>query len=112
MIFKYTDIFVIIRWFIMDKRKDPYSPGAGRPPFALAGRADDIDEFEAAIARIEDGMDARPLVFYGLRGVGKTVLLRDFQKRAVANGWLTAFVEANPEKSLRARTATTHATTP
>jgi hypothetical protein len=86
----------------MDKRKDPYSPGAGRPPFALAGRADDIDEFETAIARIEDGLDARPLVFYGLRGVGKTVLLRAFQKKAAANGWLTAFVEANPEKSLRA----------
>ncbi|MDR1495920.1 MAG: AAA family ATPase [Clostridiales Family XIII bacterium] len=85
----------------MDKRKDPYSPGAGRQPFALAGRADDIDEFEAAIERIGDGMDARPLVFYGLRGVGKTVLLRDFQKRAAANGWLTAFVEANPERSLR-----------
>jgi hypothetical protein len=68
----------------------------------LAGRADGIAVFEAAIARIEDGMDARPLVFYGLRGVGKTVLLRDFQKRAAASGWLTAFVEANPEKSLRA----------
>jgi hypothetical protein len=86
----------------MDRRKDPYSPGAGRPPFALAGRTDDIEEFETAIERIEDGMDARPLVFYGLRGVGKTVLLRDFQKKAAAHGWLTAFVEANPEKSLRA----------
>jgi hypothetical protein len=83
----------------MDKRHDPYSPGAGRPPFALAGRADDIDEFEAAIARIEDGMDARSLVFYGLRGVGKTVLLRGFQKKAAASGWLTAFVEANPDDS-------------
>jgi hypothetical protein len=89
----------------MDRRKDPYSPGAGRAPFALSGRADDIDEFEAAIWRIENGMDARPLVFYGLRGIGKTVLLRDFQKMASTNGWLTAFVEANPEKSLRAMLA-------
>ncbi|MDR2610914.1 MAG: ATP-binding protein [Clostridiales Family XIII bacterium] len=86
----------------MDRRKDPYSPGAGRPPFALVGRAIDIDEFEAAAWRIENGMDARPLVFYGLRGVGKTVLLRDFQKRVASKGWVTAFVEANPEKSLRA----------
>jgi hypothetical protein len=86
----------------MEKHKDPYSPGAGRPPFALAGREDDIDEFESAMSRIDDGMDARSMVFYGLRGIGKTVLLRDFQKRARRNGWITAFVEASPEKNLRA----------
>jgi len=86
----------------MEKRDDPYSPGAGRIPFALAGRDHDIEDFEAALSRIEMGTDARPLAFYGLRGVGKTVLLREMYNRAKKKEWITAYIEATPEKDLRA----------
>jgi len=85
----------------MDKRENPYSPGAGRTPFALAGRESNIEDFEVALSRIEMGVDTRPLALYGLRGVGKTVLLREMYHRAKAKDWIVAFVEANPEKNLR-----------
>jgi len=86
----------------MEKKNNPYSPGAGRIPFALAGRENSIAEFETAMSRIEMGTDARPMALYGLRGVGKTVLLRDLYNRAKGRGWITAYVESNAEKDLRA----------
>jgi len=86
----------------MDKRHNPYSPGAGRKPFALAGRESNIEDFEVAMSRIELGVDSRPIALYGLRGVGKTVLLRELYHKAKNNGWVVAFVEANPEKDIRA----------
>jgi len=85
----------------MEKRDNPYSPGAGRIPFALAGREKNIEDFEVAVSRIEMGVDARPLALYGLRGIGKTVLLRDLYNRTKRKGWIAAYVEANPEKNIR-----------
>ena len=85
----------------MDKRHNPYSPGAGRTPFALAGRESNIDDFEVALSRIEIGVDSRPIALYGLRGVGKTVLLRELYHRAKKKDWIVAFVEASPDKSVR-----------
>lgn len=86
----------------MEKRDNPYSPGAGRIPFALAGREKNIEDFEVAMARIEMGADARPMALYGLRGVGKTVLLRDLYSRSKRKGWIAAYIESNPDKDLRA----------
>jgi len=85
----------------MEKRDNPYSPGAGRIPFALAGREKNIENFEIAVSRIEMGTDARPMALYGLRGIGKTVLLRDLYNRVKRKGWIAAYVEANPGKSIR-----------
>ena len=85
----------------MEKKDNPYSPGAGRIPFVLAGRENNIEEFEVAMSRIEMGTDARPMALYGLRGVGKTVLLRDLYIRAKRKGWIAAYVEADPGKDLR-----------
>jgi len=86
----------------MEKRDNPYSPGAGRIPFALAGRENNIEDFEVALSRIELGVDSRPIALYGLRGVGKTVLLRDLYTRAKKKKWVAAYIEASPNKSLRA----------
>lgn len=85
----------------MERKDNPYSPGAGRIPFALAGREKNIEDFEVAMSRIEQGTDARPMALYGLRGVGKTVLLRDLYHRAKRNKWVAAYIEANPEKNIR-----------
>jgi len=85
----------------MDKKTNPYSPGAGRKPFALAGRESNIEDFEIAMSRIEIGVDTRPIALYGLRGVGKTVLLREMYHIAKKRGWIAAFVEANPDKNIR-----------
>ena len=85
----------------MDRKNNPYSPGAGRIPFALAGREKNIEDFEIAMSRIINNTDARPLALYGLRGVGKTVLLRDLYNRAKRSGWIAAYIEADKQKDLR-----------
>ena len=79
----------------MDPRRNPYSPGAGLRPTELAGREDDIESFEVLVDRAEAGRPARSVVFTGLRGVGKTVLLQDLAGRAEQRGWITARVEAD-----------------
>ncbi len=79
----------------MDPRRNPYSPGAGLRPTELAGRDDDIEAFEILIDRAEAGRPSRSIVFTGLRGVGKTVLLQDLAGRADQRGWITARVEAD-----------------
>lgn len=52
--------------------------------------------------RIEAGRDAQSLVLYGLRGVGKTVLLARFAHQARERSWLVAQVEAKSGRTIRA----------
>lgn len=79
----------------MDSRTNPYSPGAGVRPFELAGRDAEVELFDILLARAEAHRPAQSLVFYGLRGVGKTVLLNDFHNKARLRRWITAKVEAD-----------------
>lgn len=78
----------------MDPRRNPYNPGAGLRPLALAGRGGDIEAFEILADRAQHGLTSRSIVFSGLRGVGKTVLLGELAGRAIERGWLVAQVEA------------------
>ena len=78
----------------MDPRRNPYSPGAGLRPAALAGRDDDIEAFEILIDRASSGLASRSMVFHGLRGVGKTVLLGELAGRAGTREWLVMRLEA------------------
>jgi hypothetical protein len=86
----------------MDPRKNPYAPGAGYPPPELAGRDDLIDRATIALDRIRDGRSARSFILYGLRGVGKTVLLNKIRLDAEARGFVTLPIEAPEERSLPA----------
>ena len=52
--------------------------------------------------RAEAGRSAQSFVLYGLRGVGKTVLLRVLNRAAVERRWIVAQVEAAAGKRLRA----------
>ncbi len=61
---------------------NPYRPGAGIRPLVLAGRDDEIRRTQNAIDQIIGGAPQRPIAFYGLRGVGKTVLLNEIQDYA------------------------------
>ena len=85
----------------MDPVSNPYSPGAGRKPAALVGRDQPRRDWQVAIERVEAGRTAQPFVLYGLRGVGKTVLLSDFRRSASDRDWLVAQVEAGAGKALR-----------
>ncbi len=71
----------------MDPLRNPYRPGGGRRPPALVGRDGEIRDFEIALQRFEIGDDDRSQLLYGLRGVGKTVLLGEFQRIAEARNW-------------------------
>lgn len=85
----------------MDPVRNPYSPGAGRKPAALVGRDDALSSWATSLERAEIGRVDQPFVLYGLRGVGKTVLLSEFRRKANGKEWIVAQVEAGNEKSLR-----------
>ena len=84
----------------MDPRRNPYSPGAGARPPELAGRDDIIERASIALDRIRAGRSARSIIFYGLRGVGKTVLLNTIRLDAEARGIATVPIEAPEGRSL------------
>jgi hypothetical protein len=79
----------------VDPRENPYSPGAGVRPAELAGRSSDIEAFDVVLVRATAGRPAQSMVFYGLRGVGKTVLLNELHAMAEQRGWVTAKVEGD-----------------
>ena len=63
-------------------KSNPYNPGSGRPPPELAGRASVIDLVRSELERAVEGRSSRDIMLLGLRGVGKTVLLVEFEKMA------------------------------
>jgi hypothetical protein len=86
----------------MDPRTNPYAPGAGTPPPELAGRDSAIEQAAVALDRIRERRAARSVIFYGLRGVGKTVLLNRIRLDAEARGIVAISMEAPEERSLPA----------
>jgi hypothetical protein len=85
----------------MDPIQNPYAPGAGQRPPELAGRDDQLHQFDVVLERIARGRPERSLVLTGLRGVGKTVLLNAMRSAAVRAGWGTGKFEARPDQSVR-----------
>jgi hypothetical protein len=76
----------------MDRRDDPYTPGSGRIPGYLAGRDPDLEEFQVLTHRVSRGLSERSIIYSGLRGVGKTVLLIAFDTLAREAGWVSTDV--------------------
>ncbi len=67
--------------------RNPYTPDMGaRPPF-LAGRDAELAYFEEMLAQLGAGGTQKHLILTGLRGVGKTVLLNEFEAKCDAAGW-------------------------
>lgn len=91
--------------------KNPYRPGAATPPLHLAGREPQLTRFPKILkAAPEIPANVR---LTGLRGVGKTVLLKEFEHLARNEGWAVARHQVEPrhngEESLSAfLTQTTH----
>jgi hypothetical protein len=84
----------------MDARRNPFAPGAGAPPPELAGRDDLLERTAVALHRIRAGRAARSTILYGLRGVGKTVLLAAMRDAAEAEGMVLVNIEAPENRSL------------
>lgn len=59
----------------MPYKVNPYTPGAGCIPGYLAGRENIMNDGQEVIEYLSHGLPQRSLILYGLRGVGKTVLL-------------------------------------
>lgn len=79
----------------MDARSNPYSPGAGVRPTELVGRAEEIEAFDVLRHRAISRRPAQSMVLYGLRGVGKTVLLNELADAARKDGWIVGKIEAD-----------------
>ena len=86
----------------MDPRLNPFAPGAGTPPPELAGRDDLLERAAVALDRIRAGRSARSFILYGLRGVGKTVLLNRMRLDAEARGIASVSMEVPEGRSLPA----------
>jgi hypothetical protein len=75
------------------KRENPYTPGAGHKPPTLAGRDGDLEGFQSLIERVTAGGYERSLIYSGLRGVGKTVLLMELDVLGSEAGWASTDVQ-------------------
>jgi len=84
----------------MDPVANPFAPGAGSRPPALAGRDELLEAASIALRRIQAGRHAKSMMLLGLRGVGKTVLLARIGELAESLGYLTAVIEAPEERHL------------
>ena len=73
---------------------NPFMPGAGMRPPELVGREKDLEIIDRMIARVKLHAMDRGIIFSGLRGVGKTVLLVACQELVERHGMTTARIEA------------------
>ena len=93
----------------MHSATNPYSPGAGRKPFEITGRTALMNDFDLLVSRAAAGRTDRGIVLHGLHGVGKTVLLNDFRRRAEDAGFLVVSLEGRDAeggpKAIRAKLA-------
>ena len=58
---------------------NPYRPGAGLMPTYIAGRDGDIESMEQMFTALSMNIPTQSVIFSGLRGVGKTVLINKLQ---------------------------------
>lgn len=84
---------------LLRQELNPFMPGAGMQPPELVGRERDLEIVDRMIARTKLNNLDRGIIFSGLRGVGKTVLLVKLQEMAAGKNMLTAKIESsgNPD---------------
>jgi hypothetical protein len=92
----------------VDPLGNPYSMGTGNPPRALTGREAQTEQFRTLVGRLGRGMSEQSMILFGLRGVGKTVLLLEFESIADASGWTAPDpIEIRSDTDFRAELADT-----
>ncbi len=87
----------------VDPRLNPYTPNAGARPPALVGRDRELEAFDILLQRMKRGHTEQSMLITGLRGVGKTVLLTEFQQHARAGGWISAEAEITKNEAFGRR---------
>ena len=87
----------------MDNVRNPFTPGAGIVPMEIAGRQNDTTMLETTIRRAMLSKSARSVIFHGLRGVGKTVLLVQAELFAENERCVVTDLEASDKAKLFTR---------
>ena len=71
----------------MSDHANPFRPGSGLQPPYLAGRDEELSRFSQMLQQMQEGLVSN-LMIQGLRGVGKTVLLKEFVNMCTSNKFL------------------------
>lgn len=85
----------------MDKQLNPYTPGAGTKPLVIAGRVGEIEKATTLLKSVQTGKAQRSIMLYGLRGVGKTVLLNEMERIAESLGYISEHLEMSEKDQFR-----------
>ncbi len=85
--------------------RNPYTPGAGMKPKYLAGRAHLLEDAQMRMEAISTGYQSRSIMYYGLRGVGKTVLLNEIELMADTRDVLCCHIEVKESSNFIASLA-------
>lgn len=72
---------------------NPYRPGAGLMPTYIAGRDEDIRNIDQMFTALTMNIPTQSVIFSGLRGVGKTVLINKLQRIAEEKGIFCKHIE-------------------
>jgi hypothetical protein len=84
---------------------NPYCAGAGTRPAVLAGRGRQLAIVERMITQFHGRRGAENIVWTGLRGMGKTVLLQTALDGFRDQGWLAGYHEARKGAGIGASVA-------
>jgi AAA ATPase domain len=79
---------------------NPYTPDSGVRPPALTGRDAELARLDGIVSQLAAGGTERHVLITGLRGVGKTVLLNEFEVMCQEVGWFAETKEVGHNTSL------------
>lgn len=85
---------------------NPYRPGAGLTPMYLAGRDEDIEGVSQMFQALTMNVPTQSIIFSGLRGVGKTVLINRLQKIAEEHNIFCRHIEVETRNDFVSQIAT------
>jgi hypothetical protein len=84
----------------VDADANPYVPGFGVIPPALAGREPEFADLEAALRRVRRGFYEQPRLVSGDRGMGKTAVVAELATEAAEAGVWSIQLEAHRTTSI------------
>lgn len=79
-------------------KPNPYRAGAGLMPTFLAGREKNIEEITYMFESLKHNIPIQSVIYYGLRSIGKTVLMNKFYKLATEMDLFCEYIEIDEKK--------------
>lgn len=83
----------------MDRIRNPFNPGSGAFPPVLSGRNSIIEDADVVLERAKKDKPCKSMMIMGLRGVGKTVLLKQIAKNALNQKYKVKEFEVSDSES-------------